>query len=290
FIKKLNEVVFEYYPDALMIAEESTDWPFVTWPTSSNGLGCNYKWNMGWMNDTLKYVQLDFSRRKQEHRLLTFSLVYAFSEKFILPFSHDEVVHEKKSLIEKMPGDYWQKFSGLRVLFLYYFCHPGKKLAFMGSEFAQFIEWKYDSALDWQILDFDMHRKFKEYVKSLNYLYLGQKAMWENDFNWDGFEWIDANDNEQSILIFIRKAVRKINYLVVIINFSVDGYENFKIGIPEKVNYKEIFNTDSINFGGSGKTNSGTLVCEKELCHKREYSIKIKIPPLGGVILKPCAE
>lgn len=290
FMQRLNEVIFRYYPEALMIAEESTDWPLVSWPTYLNGLGYNFKWNMGWMNDTLKYMQLDFPQRRDNHGLLTFSLMYAFSEDFILPLSHDEVVHGKKSLIDRMPGDYWQKFAGLRTLYCYLICHPGKKLLFMGGEFAQFIEWRYYSELEWFLLDYELHRKYKEYVRALNNLYLKDKCLWEEDHDWKGFEWVDADNKEQSILIFLRWAKERKDFVLVVLNFRPETYPDFRIGVPFPGVYKEIFNTDSECFGGSGQVNTGKLIAEKIGWHNREYSLKIKVPPLGGVIFKSDGE
>ncbi|MEW6662301.1 MAG: 1,4-alpha-glucan branching protein GlgB [Bacillota bacterium] len=290
FMQKLNAVIFSYYPWALMIAEEATDWPLVSWPVDVNGLGCNFKWNMGWMNDTLKYMQLDFPERPAHHRLLTFSLLYAFSENFVLPFSHDEVVHGKKSLINRMPGDYWQKFAGLRALYCYFLCHPGKKLLFMGGEFAQFIEWRYYTELEWFLLAFEMHRKYQDYVKTANLLYWKEKCLWEKECGWEGFEWIDADNAWQSILVFLRWAKDKKDFVLVVLNFRPETYRDFRVGVPVPGMYKEILNTDSQAFGGSGQVNSGKIKAEKINWHQREYSMKIKVPPLGGVLFKPARE
>jgi len=287
FLQKLNEVVFGYFPGALMIAEESTDWPLVSRPAYSGGLGFSYKWNMGWMNDTLRFFTTDFQQRKQKHRLLTFSLMYAFSEDFVLPLSHDEVVHGKKSLIEKMPGDYWQKFAGLRTLYLYLICHPGKKLVFMGGEFAQFIEWRNSAGLDWLLLDFETHCQHLQYVRSLNRLYLNSKELWENDHHWAGFKWIDADNSEQNVLIFLRSGLNKEHFLVIVINCRPNAYLDFRVGVPGSGIYREIFNSDAGEFGGSGLTNPSPLWTEAIPWQGQDYSLTIKIPPLAGIILRP---
>lgn len=290
FIRRLNEVINKSYPDVLIIAEEATDWPLVSKKIEHKGLGFSFKWNMGWMNDTLRYMKLDFDERKKEHQLLTFSLMYAFSEDFVLPLSHDEVVHGKRSLLNKLPGDYWQKFSGLRSLFCYLFCHPGKKLVFMGGEIAQFIEWREDRGLDWFLLDYKMHMQFHSYARSLNTLYLREKSLWENDFSWSGFEWIDVHNHEQSILVFCRKAKAKDDFLVILINFQAIGYTRFRIGVPDAIAYYEIFNSDEERFGGSAQVNEALLIVEKISWHGRDYSLEIQVPPLGAVILKPVLE
>lgn len=285
FLQKLNEVVFAQYPQALMIAEESTDWPMVTRPSYDGGLGFNFKWNMGWMNDTLRYMQSDFVFRKKLHNMLTFSLMYAFSEDFILPFSHDEVVHGKKSLINKMPGDYWQKFAGLRTMYCMQICHPGKKLLFMGGEFAQFIEWREYEELEWFLLEYEMHKQYQEYVRNLNHFYLSEKSLWQNDHDWNGFTWIDVNNNKQSILVFQRGA-SKDEFLIVVINLKPEVHNHFRIGIPVPGRYQEVLNTDAACFGGSGKVNKNLLKTEEIPWHGQPYSLLISVPPLGGMILK----
>jgi len=285
FVRKLNEAIYKYYPNTLMMAEESTSWPMVTMPTYLGGLGFNYKWNMGWMNDILKYMSLDPIHRKWHHGALTFSLVYAFSENFILPLSHDEVVHEKKSLLNKMPGDYWQKFAGLRLLYAYMMGHPGKKLVFMGGEFGQFIEWKYDSSLDWLLLDYDMHKKTHYYVKCLNKFYFDHAALWECDHGWEGFEWIDNGDYNNSVIAFMRKAKNDDDKIIVVCNFTPVVQYDYRIGVPFKGNYTEIFNSDIIGFGGSGQTNQN-LTTEDLPWHRSQYSLSIKLPPLGAVFIR----
>lgn len=286
FLQRLNEVVFHYYPEALMIAEEATDWPLVSWPTELQGLGFNYKWNMGWMNDTLRYLELDFNERPHHHGKLTFSLMYAFSENFILPLSHDEVVHGKKSLLNKMPGDYRQKFAGLRSLYCYFLCHPGKKLFFMGGEFAQFIEWRFEAELDWLLLEYEMHRKYQTFTRAMNQLYLKECSFWKRDHDWSGFTWIDADNSEQSILVFCRYA-NPSEFVVVLINFQPISYETFRIGVPRLGTYKEIFNSDHEQFGGSHQLNSALLKAQNVPWHQQRYSLEITVPPLAAVIFKP---
>jgi len=286
FLKKLNEVIFSYYPNALMIAEEATDWPLVTAPTYMGGLGFNYKWNMGWMNDVLKYMETDPIHRKWHHNYLTFSFFYAFSENYILPLSHDEVVHGKKSLLDKMPGDYWQKFANLRLLYGYMLTHPGKKLLFMGGEFGQFIEWKELDELDWHLFDYEMHRNMHHYLGELQHFYLEEPALWELDHSQEGFEWIDADNSEQSILVFRRMGKKKGEQVIVICNFTPTYYEDFRIGVPTLGPYEEVFNSDLSVYGGSGQENKTELRVKKIPWHNKAYSLHLKIPPLAMVILK----
>lgn len=284
FLKKLNKVVFEKYPNALMIAEEATDRALVTAPTDMGGLGFNYKWNMGWVNDLLRYMEMDIQERKHHHNLLTFSFFYAFSENFLLPFSHDEVVHGKKSLLNKMPGDYWQKFANTRLLYGYFMTHPGKKLMFMGGEFGQFIEWKDDSELDWFLLDYESHRQLSTYFQSLQQFYKNTSCLWRLDFDQEGFEWIDPNNNHQSIITFIRKGKRKGDYAIIVCNFSSIAYENFRIGVPSLGKFIEVFNSDYSMFGGSHKGNFEAIPVEKEPHHNQRYSMNITVPPLAITI------
>lgn len=285
-IKKMNEVIFADFPQAMMTAEESTEWPQVTWPTHAGGLGFNFKWNMGWMNDVLKYMEIDALYRQWKHNWLTFSFLYAFSENFILPMSHDEVVHGKRSLIDKMPGDYWQKFANLRVFLGYMMAHPGKKLLFMGGEFAQFIEWRYYEGLEWHLLSFPMHKMFHDYVQQLNRFYQGEKSLWEIDYGWEGFQWIDCNNDQQSIIVFLRKGKEKGEELIVLCNFTPQYYENYRIGVPEEGKYQEIFNSDKDEYGGSGKVNSDLQITENINWHNNSYSLVIKVPPLAFIVLK----
>ena len=287
FLKKLNEAIFQYHPQALMIAEESTSWPLISKPVYMGGMGFNYKWNMGWMNDMLKYMSLDPIYRKWNHDKVTFSFMYAFSENFVLPLSHDEVVHGKCSLISKMPGDYWQKFAGLRTFFAYWMAHPGKKLLFMGGEFGQFIEWNYDDSLDWHLVEqYEMHTKMQEYSKALNKFYCDNKAFWQVDFDWNGFQWIDCNDNENSIVSFVRKAEDSNDFIIAICNFTPEVRHNYRIGVPSKGNYVEVFNSDDEAFGGSGVKNANEIASVDIPWHNREQSITLTIPPLATVYLR----
>ncbi len=286
FLKKLNEQVFHHFPGALMIAEESTQWPQVTAPTYLGGLGFNFKWNMGWMNDILNYMSMDPVHRKWHHQLLTFSFWYAFTENFVLPLSHDEVVHCKKSLLDKMPGDYWQKFANLRLLYGYMAAHPGKKLLFMGAELGQFSEWDHDSQLDWNLLDFESHARLQRYVRDLNYFCREQRALWELDHQARGFQWVDPHDSSQSVITFIRKAKSAEECLVTVCNFTPGFHQGYRIGVPGPGSYKEVFNSDAEVYGGSGQGNYSPLVAEKYRWHNRDWSLEIVVPPLAVVILR----
>ncbi len=290
FLRHLNQVVHTYYPDVLMIAEEATPWPGVTKPVSEGGLGFDFKWNMGWMNDTLKYISHDFSERRSFHQLLTFPMMYAYEESFILPLSHDEVVHGKRSLLNKMPGDYWEKFAGLRALYSYFICYPGKKLLFMGAEIAQFIEWREERELDWFLLDFELHRKFQCFVQRLNNSYLQERALWEKDQNYTGFEWIDVHNHEQGIIVFSRKGLEPEDYLIVLINFLPKQYSKYRIGVRKASGYEEILNSDAQEYGGHGYTNQGVIPVEDTPWHGRSHSILLEIPPLAAILLKPCPD
>lgn len=286
FLRKLNRTVFQYHPNAIMAAEESSAWPMVTAPAHEGGLGFNYKWNMGWMNDTLKYVESGFDERPNLHNLLTFPLMYAHSENFVLPLSHDEVVHGKKSLLDKMPGSYEEKFAGLRLLLGYQITHPGKKLLFMGGEFGQFIEWKDEEQLDWVLLDYEAHRKMQAYTAALNHFYLQEKALWEIDHDWDGYDWISASDSDQSVISFMRKGKKSGDTLMILINFRPISYEDYRIGVDKPGVYQEVFSSDDSRFGGEGRLNEGALRAEKGKWHGREYNLALKLPALGMVILK----
>lgn len=287
FLKQLNSAVFSHFPGIMMIAEESTSWPMVTKPAHTGGLGFSYKWNMGWMNDYLRYVSMDPVYRKYHHELLTFSIMYAMSENFILVLSHDEVVHGKRSMVGKMPGDYWQKFAGLRVAYGYMFGHPGKKLMFMGDEFGQFIEWNFNQSLDWHLLDYDMHRRLRDFVRDLNRLYRTEKAMHEIDFSYDGFEWINCNDRDNSIVSFMRKGSKPEDTLVFVCNFTPVVRSSYRIGVPYNTFYREILNSDSEIYGGSNAGNLGGVQAKEEGHDGRPCSIDICVPPLAVVILKP---
>jgi 1,4-alpha-glucan branching enzyme len=290
FLKKLNKTVFNDFPHGLMIAEESTSWPGVTAPIHIDGLGFNFKWNMGWMNDMLRYVEMDPIYRKWHHNLITFSFTYAFTENYILPLSHDEVVHGKKSLIEKMPGGYWEKFANLRVLYSYMIGHPGKKLLFMGSEFAQFIEWNYQRELDWGILDFDMHHKIKSFVKELNHLYKREKSLYQLDSDYKGFSWIDHQNNEQSVIAFMRKGIGEDEFIIIICNFTPVARYDYKVGVPYGGEYEEVFNSDLEKFGGKGVINCDNIRSYNSNWHNQPHSIRIKIPPLGALFIKKKAK
>ena len=286
FLKRLNETVTSLYPNTLMIAEDSSQWPGVTAPIQNEGLGFTHKWNMGWMNDTLRYCSMDPIDRKWNHNLLTFSLTYAFSERFVLPLSHDEVVHGKHSLLEKMPGDYHQKFAGLRTMFGYMISHPGNKLTFMGGEFGQFIEWKYDDQLDWFLLDYEMHRKMKEYVMTLNHLYHESPCLWEDDGGWNGFQWISPEDYNESLIAFIRKSHKAKDYMIVVINFTPVHRPQYRLGVPNEAGFHEVFNSDDQRFGGTGNESRDILLPEAVKCHNFEQSIVVSIPPLSVVFYK----
>ncbi|SKC79078.1 1,4-alpha-glucan branching protein GlgB [Maledivibacter halophilus] len=286
FLKKLNKTVFRYFPDALMIAEESTAWPLVTAPIYLGGLGFNYKWNMGWMNDMLRYMEMDPIYRKHHHDLITFSFVYAFSENYILPMSHDEVVHGKKSLLDKMPGDYSKKFANLRLLYSYMIGHPGKKLLFMGGEFGQFIEWDYEKELDWFLFDYPMHQKLHDFVRILNRFYIEERALYELDCKSEGFSWIDHQNSEESVIAFMRKGRKEEDFIIIVCNFTPLPRLNYKIGVPYKGKYAEVLNSDLEEYGGSGVKNEGIIKAEDENWHNQPYSIKVSVPPLGALFIK----
>lgn len=286
FIKELNMSIESSFTNILMIAEESTAWPKVTESVENGGLGFNLKWNMGWMNDTLKYIELDPIHRKHHHNKINFSIMYNYSEKFVLPISHDEVVHGKKSLIDKMWGDYWNKFAGLRLYLAYMIGHPGKKLIFMGSEFAQFIEWREYEELEWKLINnFEMHKLTQSYVKDLNRFYKNNKSLWELDYDIRGFEWIDANNSNQSIFIFLRRAMNDEDTLIFICNFTPIVYYDFKLGVPFNGVYKEVFNSDSSEYGGSNQLNEEEIRSEEIVYHNKAYSVKIKVPPMAVSVL-----
>lgn len=283
FIRELNSIVFKNYPNTLMIAEESTAWPNVTKPIELNGLGFNFKWNMGWMNDTLKYIKLDPIYRKDNHNLLTFSLMYAFSENYVLPFSHDEVVHMKGSMINKMPGEYNQKFDSLRLLMTYMICHPGKKLNFMGNEIAQFDEWNEWEQLTWNILDFEKHRQFKKYIEDLNGIYRKEKSLWDRDIEEDGFNWLEVDNSDESILIFER--ISDDEKVICINNFTPVKRGNYPVGVDEEGTYSVVINSSMEKYGGAIKRNK-PYKTNKEAFHFKDYSIRVDIEPLGSMVIK----
>ena len=285
FLKKLNESVFREHGDVLMIAEESTAWPMVSRPTYLGGLGFNFKWNMGWMNDCLRYFSLDGLARKFNHDCLTFSFFYAFSENFVLPISHDEVVHGKCSLINKMPGTYEEKFAGVRSFLGYMMSHPGKKLLFMGCEFGQFIEWNYKQQLDWLLLDYEAHRQLKSYVSALNKFYLANSPLWEIDYSWEGFSWIVSDDSSNSVVAYIRRD-KKENELIALCNFTSVTRQKYRIGVPKPGTYRVVFSSALPEFGGKGESTVGSVRAKKKPIHGYEYSIELDIEGLSCMYIK----
>ena len=288
FLKELNTIIKKEGKGAITVAEESTSWEGITKSVEEGGLGFDYKWNMGWMNDTLSYIELDPIYRKYHHNKMNFSMMYNYSEKFILPISHDEVVHGKKSLINKMWGDDWKKYAGLRLYASFMMGHPGKKLMFMGCEFGQFVEWREWEELQWNVIEeFDIHRKTKEYFKALNKFYLENSSLWSLDYEEEGFKWIDADNSEESVLSFIRIGKNKKEKLIFICNFTPEVYYDFKVGVPELGEYVEVFNSDSLEFGGAGNIMGDSILKAKEKSFKDfDYSISVKVPPLGTLVLK----
>ena len=287
FIKRFNEIIHQYHPGILTIAEESTAWGGVSKPVYLGGLGFDLKWNMGWMNDTLEYFSKDPIHRKFHHNHLTFSLLYAFSENFILVLSHDEVVHGKRSLLNKMPGDMWQKFANLRLLYGFMYSHPGKNLLFMGGELGQWDEWNHDKSIDWHLMQFAPHRCLQKFVMDLNRIYQSEPALYEKDFHYEGFEWIDFHDSDNSIISFMRKAKDPDDLLIIVCNFTPLPRPGYRIGVTKNSYYKEILNSDSQIYWGSNMGNAGGVNADKVPWHAKPYSIKITIPPLSVLIFKP---
>lgn len=286
FLRQLNIVVHEAHPGVLMMAEESTSWPQVSRPVHVGGLGFDLKWNMGWMNDTLSYLSHEAVHRKYHHDNLTFSMLYAFTENFLLPFSHDEVVHGKQSMLNKMPGDEWQQHANLRLAYTYMFTHPGKKLMFMGCEFGQGQEWNSAQTLDWYVLEYPLHQGVQRLVKDLNALYRSTPVLYRYEFDWQGFEWIDCHDSEQSILSFVRRADDE--FVVVIVNFTPVPRHGYRIGVPQPGGYHEVFNSDSEYYMGSNLGNGDTAMTAEEMPWMgRDYSLSLNLPPLAGIVLKP---
>lgn len=286
FIKKMNESIFAENDKMLMIAEDSTSYPLVTAPVCVGGLGFSYKWNMGWMNDTLDYIELENIYRPSHHNYITFAMAYAYSENFVLPFSHDEVVHGKKSLVDKAPGDYWQKLAQFRLLCTYQMTLPGKKLNFMANEIAQFHEWKDKEQVDWHLLKYPAHDASNRYIKDLNALYLKEPALWELDHSFEGFEWIDVNNTEQSIFSYIRKGKKPNDCLVVVLNFKPVTYHQYKVGVPCLGEYEEVLNSDRDYYHGSNQYNGLPLLSQKGVIHGKSYFIEMTIPPYGAAIFK----
>ena len=285
FLKELNEAVYFNFPDIQIIAEESSSWQGVTKMTSQDGLGFGMKWMMGWMNDTLDYFKIDPFFRKHHYHKLTFSIMYAFSENFMLPLSHDEVVHGKSSLLYKMPGDEWQKHANLRALYLYMFTHPGAKLLFMGGEFGQTTEWSFDHSLDWHLLEFEAHQKLMDFVSTLNQLYRTEKALYKKQFEPEGFEWIEVHDEENSVYAYQRKSGTKKDDLVVVLNLTPVERKNYRLGFPHHAEWKCILNSDSESFWGSG-TELKKVKTQKQLYKGHKYSAKLHLPPLSGLVFK----
>ena len=284
--KELNEAIYKEFPDTQTIAEESTAFPGVSRPVFVGGLGFGMKWMMGWMNDTLRYFKFDPAFRKYHQDTLTFSTVYAFTENFMLPISHDEVVYGKKSLVGKMPGDEWQRFANLRLLFAYMFTHSGSKLLFMGSEFGQTSEWKFDASLDWHLLEFAPHKGAAACLKALNTLYKTEPALYERSFTADGFEWIETSDRDNSVLTYLRKGNRPQDNLLIVLNMTPVPRTNYRIGVPAAGTYREIFNSDAVEFYGSGVSNGEPIASEAQGWQGRPQSIQLNTPPLGAVVLK----
>ncbi|CAD0008941.1 1,4-alpha-glucan branching protein GlgB [Flavobacterium chungangense] len=284
FLKEFNEVIYANFEGVQTIAEESTSFPMVSRPTFTGGLGFGMKWMMGWMHDTLKYFQKETVYRKYHQNDLTFSMTYAFTENFMLPFSHDEVVYGKQSIVYKMPGDEWQKFANLRLLYGYMFTHPGTKLLFMGSEFGQTAEWNFENSLDWHLLQYDYHSGIKKIVTDLNLLYKSQPALYEKQFSGEGFEWINYSDHQNAVISYIRKGNNPKENLIVVCNLTQVVRENYRIGIPHKGKLKEIFNTDSPLYSGSGVGNPGTLQIESSSYDGRDFSVELILPPLSVTV------
>ncbi len=286
FLKEFNEVVYANYPDSLTIAEESTAWPGVSKPTYIGGLGFGQKWMMGWMHDTLHYFGNDPIYRKYHQNEITFSIMYAFTESFMLPLSHDEVVHGKGSLIGRMPGDEWRKFANLRLMYTYMFAHPGTKLIFMGGEFGQTSEWNHDAGLDWYLTEYPLHQGIQMLLKDLNKLYKIEPALYHFTFAESGFEWVDYSDRENSIIVFMRKSQVQQESLIVVCNFTPEVRTSYRIGVPFRGTYKEIFNSDAAIYNGSGITNLNLLISSPVKYHNRDYSVTMTLPPLGISVVK----
>jgi len=287
FLRKMNELIYGQVAGAITCAEESTAWPMVSRPTSSGGLGFGFKWNMGWMNDTLRYISKDPIHRKYHHGMLTFGLLYAFNENFILPISHDEVVHGKGSMITKMPGDEWQKFANLRAYYGFMFTHPGKKLLFQGCEYGQDWEWNANESLRWHLLEYPMYKGMQNCVRDLNLMYKGNAPLYEIDFDYQGFEWIEHSNADDSVIAYIRKGQNPEDYLIAICNFTPVVRHDYKIGVNENCGYQEIFNSDDITYWGSGVRNEGVKYPTKAEWNFKPYSLELTLPPLATIVIKP---
>jgi len=287
FLRRVNEHIYAAYQDVIMIAEESTAWPMVSRPAHLGGLGFGLKWNMGWMHDMLDYMSTDPIFRTYGHNKITFSLMYAFFENFVLPFSHDEVVYGKRSMIGKMPGDDWQKFANLRLLYGYMWGHPGKKLLFMGGEIGQWAEWNHDTSLDWHLLQYPFHAGLLRWVRDLNTFYRGQPSLFEVDFDDSGFEWVDCTDSQRSVVSFLRKAKNSANITLFVCNFTPVPRQNYRVGVPSGCHWREMLNSDAPLYGGSGQGNAGGLDAAPLPIHGRPYSLNLTLPPLGVVVFQP---
>jgi 1,4-alpha-glucan branching enzyme len=290
FLKEMNEVLHAYEPGIISAAEESTAWPGVSRPTYAGGLGFGFKWNMGWMNDTLSYFQTDPVYRRFHHHTLTFSLMYAYSENFVLPLSHDEVVHGKRSLLDKMPGDRWQKFANLRALYAYMWAHPGKKLLFMGGELGEWEEWNEDGSLHWNLLEYAEHDGLRSLVRDLNRVYRDTPALWQRDFEPEGFAWLEANDAAHNVVAFVRLGEGDASPLVCVLNLSPVPRDGYRVGLPHSGRWREALNTDSAFYGGSGVGNLGAVDAEPVPWHDQPFSALVTLPPLGAVWLTPTPE
>jgi 1,4-alpha-glucan branching enzyme len=286
FLKRLNRMVYEHQPGVMTMAEESTSWPMVSRPTYLGGLGFGLKWNMGWMNDVLEYIQHEPIHRKFHHHHLTFGLLYAFHENFILPFSHDEVVHGKRSMRAKMPGDEWQQFANLRVLYGYQFTHPGKKLLFMGDELGQPEEWNHDASVSWHLAEQPLPKGLKRWVRDLNTVLRGTPALYECDFDPSGFQWVDCNDSDQSVLSYLRWDAKREDPVACVLNFTPVPRHNYRVGVPAGGDWDEVLNSDAPIYGGSGQGNTGRLTATPVAAHGHDHSLNLTVPPLGIVVFR----
>jgi 1,4-alpha-glucan branching enzyme len=286
FLKEFNEVVYANFPDTITIAEESTAWPGVSKPTYLGGLGFGQKWMMGWMHDTLQYFKYEPIHRKYHQNEITFSVMYAFTENFMLPLSHDEVVHGKGSLLGRMPGDEWQKFANLRLLFGYMYTHPGTKLTFMGGEFGQSAEWNHDKSLDWHLLNYAPHQGMKTFMQELNVHYQAEPALYHFGFEQAGFQWVDYSDSENSVIVYQRKSDKKEDLLLVVCNFTPETRQHYRIGVPFRGKWREVFNSDNLKYGGSGVLNPGDLTTAPIKYHHQDFSVTLSLPPLAFTVIK----